>query len=182
MIKPAVTAFFLAAEILVNAQQIGPTSPQIQEPPSGHIEPQTPSSIQVVREIDDPHTGDRWLLVRDLRQPGYPGQMILASDVPATSRRLEPGTEAPAAIPIAAPIPANSSALLRTTPVIHTGDRLVLEETTPMIDARLEAVALAPALAGASLRVRLVLGGRVLKALALGAGRVTFAMEGGFRP
>ena len=28
---------------------------------------------EIVREIDDPHTGDRWLLVRDASHPGGPG-------------------------------------------------------------------------------------------------------------
>jgi hypothetical protein len=33
---------------------------------------------EVVREIDDPHTGQRWLLVRDGQQPGGPGRLLLA--------------------------------------------------------------------------------------------------------
>ena len=32
----------------------------------------------VIREIDDPHSGDRWLLLRDPNRPGGPGRLVLA--------------------------------------------------------------------------------------------------------
>ena len=31
---------------------------------------------EIVREIDDPHSGDRWLLVRDASHPGGPGLLL----------------------------------------------------------------------------------------------------------
>jgi hypothetical protein len=34
---------------------------------------------EIVREIDDPHSGDRWLLIRNARVPGGPGRLVLVS-------------------------------------------------------------------------------------------------------
>jgi hypothetical protein len=34
---------------------------------------------EVVREIDDPHTGDRWLLKRNDQAPGGPGRLVLVA-------------------------------------------------------------------------------------------------------
>jgi hypothetical protein len=34
-------------------------------------------SGEIVREIDDPHTGDRWLLLRNAEAPGGPGRLVL---------------------------------------------------------------------------------------------------------
>jgi len=31
---------------------------------------------EIVRELDDPHTGDRWLLVRNDQFPGGPGRLV----------------------------------------------------------------------------------------------------------
>src|ERR1017187_626708 len=45
---------------------------------SGH-----PVAGRVVREIDDPHSGNHWLLIDDPNSPGGPGRMILSSTVPA---------------------------------------------------------------------------------------------------
>ena len=68
------------------------------------------------------------------------------------------------------------------SPVIRAGDRLILEETTPTVEARFEAVALGPARLGVPLKVRLMLGGQVIDAVALGSGRVAFASAKGARP
>lgn len=178
----AVAVFFLEAATHGRTQGLRSASARIPEPPFGQIAFSAPPSIQLVREIDDPHTGDRWLLVRDLGRPGGPGQMILLNSAQASSRQARSGTEARTLDLSAAMDPADLASQTRPIPVIHTGDRLLLEETTPLVDARLEAVALGPALAGASLKVRLVLGGHVLLAVALGPGRVTFAPEGDRQP
>jgi hypothetical protein len=55
--------------------------------------------------------------------------------------------------------------------IIRTGDRVRVEEHTPVVDADLESVALGPAIAGASLNVRLRIGGRVVRAVAVAPGR-----------
>jgi len=126
----------------------------------------SPSSIQasavspgdIVREIDDPHTGDRWLLVRGYTHPGGPGLLLLVSAVKVASRQTEAGAEIP-------------------PPIIRVGDRVVVEENTAVIEARLEAIALSPATAGSALNVRLTLGGRMVRVVAVGPGRAAFQGE-----
>jgi hypothetical protein len=114
---------------------------------------------RIVRQIDDPHTGRRWLLLRDEQHPEGPGRLVLAAG-PAAS----------------GPRPAVA------TPAIRGGDRLVVEEHTARAEAWLEAEALAPAQAGSVLFVRLRIGGKVLRARAMGPGRAEFLAEAGGRP
>ena len=123
-----------------------------------------------VREIDDPHTGDRWLLVRATDHPGAPGRMVLVSG-PGQGERA-----------VSARIPDSTSLVNFASfrPVIRGGDRVVVEESTPLVEARLEGVALGPAAAGAPIHVRLKLNGGVVKAVALGPGRAALAdVQGG---
>jgi hypothetical protein len=117
----------------------------------------------LVRMIDDPHTGARWLLLRDLRHPGGPGRLVLAA--PAR-KELRPK-----------PPPAAEMA----RPVIRAGDRLIVEEETAVVAARLEAVALGPAGMGAPFEARLGIGGRVVRVLALAPGRAALQPETGAR-
>ena len=67
-------------------------------------------------------------------------------------------------------------------PVIRAGDRLIVEEHTAVVEARLEAVALGPAASGSPFQVRLTIGGKVVRAVALGPGRAAFAAETEARP
>ena len=115
----------------------------------------------VQREIDDPHLGNRWFLVRNPSHPGGPGLLIPAA----------PGQ-------VAAPARKKSAVL----PVIRTGERLVVEENTALVEVRLEAVALSPAQPGSTFNLRLVAGGKVVRAVALGPGRAAFAAVRGTRP
>jgi hypothetical protein len=121
----------------------------------------------VFREIDDPHTGDCWLLVRNDRVPGGPGRLVLAH------RNAAGGAARRAAGP---------TGEAQILPVIRAGDRLILEEHTARVDAVLEARAMNPAAPGASLDVRLTIGGSVVRAIALGPGRATLQKETGARP
>jgi len=124
---------------------------------------------EVVREIDDPHTGDRWLLRRNDQVPGGPGRLVLvAAHQSATG----------GAIPRAAGLNRD----VQIPPVIRAGDRLILEEHTAHVDAVLEARAMNPAAPGASLDVRLTIGGNVVRAIALGPGRAALQTETGARP
>jgi hypothetical protein len=119
---------------------------------------------ELVREIDDPNNGDRWLLTRDESHPGGPGLLMLVSTAPINpaaprrSTRTGPEVDLPA-------------------PIIRAGDRVILEENTPVVEARLEAVAMGPALAGAPFSVRLTIGGRVVRAVAITPGRAVFQEE-----
>lgn len=120
---------------------------------------------EVVREIDDPSNGDRWLLLRDASHPGGPGRLVLTARRESGQRRPESAGAQPAVVRAS------------VVPVIHAGELLVVEENTAIASARLEAVALAPAEIGAEFAARLRMGGKVVRAVALGPGRAAFAAE-----
>lgn len=115
----------------------------------------------LVREIHDPNTGRKWLLFRDPSHPG-PGR-LLEADI----HSMVTGGAVNSAIAAEGSRP--------NLPIIHTGDRVILEEDTPRVEARLEAFALGPAAEGGRLEVRLRIGGQVVNAMALAAGRVELA-------
>jgi hypothetical protein len=117
-----------------------------------------------LREIDDPHSGARWLLSKDAEHPGGPGRLVqLGKDEQAGSAGKRP-RPAPAA------------------PVIRAGDRIVVEEHTDVVDAAFEAVALGPAVERRRLHARLKIGGRVVRVIALGPGRARLATAEEARP
>jgi hypothetical protein len=144
--------------------------PSAQNPPA----PAQPG--QVVRAIDDPFTGGYWLLERDPDHPGGPGRLVRVSRTAAAN---EASAEAEGAKPSGA---APDRLRLPAAPVIRAGQRLVVEENTAVVEARLEAVALGPAAPGAAFEARLQIGGRVVRAVALGPGRAAFANQIGARP
>jgi hypothetical protein len=123
---------------------------------------------QLVREIDDPHTGDRWLLTRNEEFPGGPGRLVRV----AAARRAEGGAVGP----------GGALGQAAALPVIRSGDRVIVEEHTAVVDAVLEARALRPAAAGAAFEARLAIGGRVVRVVALGPGRAMLQPETGARP
>jgi hypothetical protein len=129
-----------------------------------------PVAVQVVaspnpaffREIDDPRDGARWLLSRDVQRPGGPGVLTRADRAPSPSQFPKPGARQGETAPV---------------PVIRAGDRLILEEHSAVIDARLEAIALAPAAVGFELQARLSIEGKVVRARALAPGRAVLEPE-----
>jgi hypothetical protein len=123
---------------------------------------------QVFRQIEDPSTGDLWLLVRDQGHPAGPGRLVLVRQQMKTQRAISSGPVQPL------------SAAVR--PVIHSGDALIVEEHTGVVDARLEAVALEPAVKGADLKARLKIGGKVVRVVAVAPGHANFAPEGEVAP
>jgi hypothetical protein len=116
----------------------------------------------VVREIADPFTGQRWLLLRGGLHPGGPDALVAEGSVP--------------------PSGWVEGAVARTHPVIRAGDRLTVEQSSANFDLRLEGIALAPAAKGAPLRVRLVVSGKIVAAVALGPGRVVKSSDKEFWP
>ncbi len=102
----------------------------------------------IAREIDDPSSGDRWLLVRSDGFPGGPGRLFLVS--------RDESQEFP-------PVLVHNPPAGASVPVIRAGDTLAVEEHTELIDARFEAIALGPARTGDVFRVRVKLGGAVLR-------------------
>ena len=129
-----------------------------------------PTTSEVVREIDDPHTGNRWLLTRDPSRPGGPGLMVLAAV--GFQRANVLGADDSSA----------SKDQSRYLPVIHTGDHLVVEENTSVASVYLDGTALGPAMVGSPLNVRLTIGDSIVRAAALGPHRAVFARETGPRP
>jgi hypothetical protein len=152
---------------LVIISRAGPA--QVAKPGTGQA-----ATGEIVREIDDPNTGARWLLRRDPSHPGGPGRMVLgaqsqghalgnAANATEIGGQHDGAREAQATAPV--------------QPVIRSGDRLIVEEHTSVVDASLEAVALNPAAVGSSLMVRLAIGGRLVRAVALAPGRASFQAE-----
>lgn len=115
----------------------------------------------VMKEIDDPGSGVRWLLVEDAAHPGGPGRLVAMSAGILAEGVAVPGAKASG-----------------PEPVIHAGDRVQVEEHSAVLDASLQATALGAAVPGATLQVRLRVGGRVVRALALGPGRARLAPAG----
>ncbi|MFZ0302592.1 MAG: hypothetical protein WAL75_07905 [Terracidiphilus sp.] len=133
-----------------------------------------PATDEIVREIDDDATGECWLLERDSRHPGGPGRMVLVRHETTVRVSIQPGNEVRENGSHAAPeLPA---------PIIRAGDRLTAEEHSAVVDATLEAIALGPAREGSEFRVRLSIGGRVVRAVAIAAGRATLVPDSGVRP
>jgi flagella basal body P-ring formation protein FlgA len=58
----------------------------------------------------------------------------------------------------------------------------MIEEHTAIADVQLEAVALSPAMVGAAFKVRLTVGGKVMRVMALGPGHATFQLKAEVQP
>jgi len=129
-----------------------------------HASDRAQAGISILREIDDPHSGARWLLLMDAHHPGGPGRLVLAD---AMGNTLSPSRR------------DGKKAEDHIQPVIHAGEKLILEEHSPVVDARLDAIALNPAAVGGMLRVRLVIGGSVVRALAVAPGCAILTQEKG---
>jgi hypothetical protein len=106
---------------------------------------------RVFREIRDPNTGAHWMLLKNAQNPAGPGRIV-----PAAKAGSDMGSIAPAELPAI---------------VIHPGDRLVVEEHTPVLEAHLEGTAINSAMTGSCLAVRLKVGRKVVRAVAIEAGR-----------
>jgi hypothetical protein len=121
---------------------------------------QKTAGANAIRIIQDPHTSMLWVLERNPARPGGPGRMILLRPLECSDCNSVSNARPHAKIS------ANN-----LSPVIRSGDRVVVEEKSEVVEARLEAVALGSAAAGAELSVRLVIGGKLLRAVAIGPGR-----------
>jgi hypothetical protein len=131
-------------------------------------EPQKSADTNAIRVIRDPHTAMRWLLKRDPTRPSGPGRMVLLGQQEVTEPQCASVTQGN--VETYQKIP---------NPVIRNGDRLVVEENTAVVTARLAAIALGSAIEGTGLRVRLLIGGKVVRAVAIGPGRAAFAASAG---
>jgi hypothetical protein len=133
----------------------------------------TPSSM--VREIKDPHSGIHWLLMRNLAHPGGPGQLVpvTETEIADAKSKSEGAMGKEEKVPVSADEKTSSSPSIptRVIPIVHPGDRLVVEEHTRVADVRLEAIAMAPAAVGSIFTARLKIGGKVVHVKALEPGR-----------
>jgi hypothetical protein len=119
---------------------------------------------RTVRMIDDRGTGRRWLLVRQFDRPEAPA-LLLQMPLKHSCSQL----------PVADSAWRSPAAHQKLLPVIRPGDSVILSEDSTIADARLEAIALQPAATGQVLRVRLKLGGHLLRAVATAPGNAFLA-------
>jgi hypothetical protein len=133
----------------------------------------------VVREIDDRATGDRWVLVRDVANPGGPGRMLRVAGGDGDSGEKIAG----AGLHSSAQSAAHAAAAPPVAPpMICAGDRVMVEEHSAVVDARLEATAMGSAGMGAEFQARLKIGGKMVRVIALGPGRAELAPEAKAHP
>jgi hypothetical protein len=172
-------AFGLAAMAGAQTPSGGPAQVMLS---SGGLVPglgQSGQQGEILREIDDLHTGDRWLLMRNDQNPGGPGRMVL---VTADRRPIAMSAQQGAGQVGAGHTEAGHAEEAVAPPIIRSGDRLIIEKHTAVVDAVLEARAVTPAALGATFDVRLTIGGKVVRAVALGSGRAAFQTLTGARP
>jgi hypothetical protein len=131
---------------------------------------------RIIREIGDPGTGRRWLLRLDEGHPGGPGRLVEVAE-PNSPERARPGRAAMTGTGRAEEAGPAAHRL-----VIRAGDRLVVEEHTAVVEARLEAVALSPAAEGSEFDARLAIGGKVVRAVASSPGHAMLRARAGRRP
>ena len=165
----------LAWSLAVEGQTTGAlqSSPRVLDTPPQATLVQAPVPDEVIREIDDPHTGARWLLRRDPSHPGGPGRLLLAEGIRNPDRQLNLARKDGTGV---------KPSFVELRPVLRAGDRIIVEENSPVVESRLEAVALSPAVIGSALNVRLSIGGKVVRAVALGPGRAMLQPGAEARP
>ncbi len=178
-------AVWVAASVLACAQGVTGQGAGVEAAsplvPPAALQPEAQIQSDIFREIDDPSSGDCWLLLRDRNDPGGPGRWVLEKRSVGRLRRPW-GSRSTTATPPGSTVSPGAGAAAARVPVIHAGERLIVEENSPVVEARLEAVALNPARIGSVFRVRLAIGGKVVRAVALGPGRAAFAEEIGAQP
>lgn len=118
------------------------------------------SNGEALREIDDPATGKRWLVMRDPNHPAGPGRLVLV-------QRRTDCREMPCIPNQPVPEPL----------IIHSGEAVTVEEHTPVLDMRLQAVAVESSLKGRYFKARLKIGGKILCVIAVAPGHAVFDPE-----
>lgn len=158
-------AGFASALVVAICAMLYPAAAQEVKPSEGTLAivstvPPELAAAAVQREIDDPGSHLRWLLVEDPSHPGGPGRMVaMGAGAGSASRR--------------------AAAVAKAKPVVRSGDVVQVEEHSAVVDASLQAVALNSAALGERIRVRLLVGGRVIAAVVLGPGRAALQPAGG---
>ena len=120
---------------------------------------------RLIRVIEDPNLGDRWMLCRNLDHPGGPGSLLHVAAQSAVKWNRLGGAESTNSL-------ERDPAAIR--PVIRAGDRVIVEENSAVAEARLTAVALESATVGSAFNARLEIGGKVVRAVAMRTGQALF--------
>lgn len=126
-------------------------------PPAFRLDDNT-GDWRVIRSFEDAGTHQSWTVVQDKKQPAAPARLVGAAILPTAGRASaeESGEE---------------SLQMASRLIIHSGDSLIVDEHTAIVDARLQATALGAAAQGERLRVRLKIGDRIVPAIAIEPGR-----------
>ena len=95
---------------------------------------------EIRREIADPCLRSHWLLIIDPAHPGWPGRLILKESNEGT--RNDTAKSPPATVPIA----------------IRAGEQVSVNQSSPILHAQFQAIALQSAPVGQVLKVRLIAG------------------------
>jgi len=117
---------------------------------------------EILREIDDPWDGSRWLLRSGSNHPGGPGSLTQVAD----------GIAEPA---------GKKQQAARVQPVIRAGERLIVTENSKIAMSRLQAVALEVGAIGSEIKVRLLIGGNVIRVTVTGTNEASMLAWGDVR-
>jgi hypothetical protein len=125
-----------------------------------------------LRVLRDPAVDSScWILKRDPNHPQGPGRWVQAPINESSIRSGKADSDH-----------ASGILTMPVHPVIRPGDRMVIEESSDLVETRLQAVALGRAAPGEFLEVRLRMTGKVLRAVALAPGLAEFAHRHEVRP
>jgi hypothetical protein len=114
------------------------------------------SRDNIVRAFEDAATGNEWVLERNAEHPGGPGRLVIMTGSTSQSARKPP---------------------IKPVPVIRGGEKVTVEEKNASVTTRLEGVALSSAAPGEVLKVRLAVGGWLVRAIAESPGKARLAGE-----
>ena len=192
-----------AGEVRQNEIKVGESG----EVRSGEVRSGEVRIGEVKRDWFDPCLGSHWELVTNPAHPEWPGRLFLVDAngrllQPAESRvitgglpaldRLNRPSSSTQFSPSAPANPASSPAQFsEALPIaIRAGDRVTLEQDTPILRARFQAIALQSAAVGQRMRVRLGAGthsghgldGGVVAALVTGPGEAKWLGAEGVEP
>ncbi|WP_348261388.1 hypothetical protein P8935_16480 [Telmatobacter sp. DSM 110680] len=152
--------------LLYTPQRVDAATLRSNCPDDPYVRSDSRSRYHALRELEDPGTHQRWLLVRDMDRATGPALFV------RESRHSECAFFAAKEMNVT-PLRGQLSSL----PVIHAGDQIILSEHGINSDAELEATALDTGAAGDSLRVRIKFGGRTVRAIAATRGHATRGVE-----
>ena len=128
---------------------------------------------RVLREIEDPATGMRWLLFHNQMIPNGPGRLLaIGAGNPAALQTKGSAASTGSNPMLRPPLPV----------IIRGGDVVTVEEVSALVKLQMEGIALGPAKLGNTLQVRLTVGKHVVSVVALGPGRTRLAASSLVQP